>query len=121
MFNDEEKKMSLRRINHILDFIETIEVLTKGLDLSELLEDLTTYLAMERLLQNIGEASYQISGSVREQASEIPWSDIIGMRHVLVHGYEVVDETVLHKTIETDIYELRAKLLKLKERLEKDG
>ena len=42
-------------------------------------------------LGNIGEAASRISKAFQAEHTEIPWSDIIGMRHRLFHGYEETD------------------------------
>ena len=39
--------------------------------------------AMERCLQNIGEAAAHLNGHVRSGYPDIPWSDIVGLRNVL--------------------------------------
>ncbi len=46
-------------------------------------------------LQILGEAASHISEPVRLAHPEIPWSQIIGMRHVLVHGYLQTDLDVV--------------------------
>ena len=52
-------------------------------------------------LGNIGEAARRISRTFQTQHPEVPWSDIIGMRHRLFHGYEEVDwDTVWKAAIE---------------------
>lgn len=47
--------------------------------------------AMERCLQNIGEAAAHLSGHVRSGYPDIPWSDIVGLRNVLAHEYGAID------------------------------
>lgn len=42
---------------------------------------------MTRNIQVIGEAARSISQNVKDQNSQVPWSKVIGMRHVLVHDY----------------------------------
>jgi uncharacterized protein with HEPN domain len=39
----------------------------------------------------IGEAAARLSPALRQDHREVPWSAIIGMRNVLVHGYFSVD------------------------------
>ncbi len=43
-------------------------------------------LALVKEIEIIGEAAYQVSESTRRALPEIPWQDIVGMRHRLVHG-----------------------------------
>jgi len=44
-------------------------------------------LAIERLIEIIGEAANHISKDVTEQNNDIPWSKIIGLRNKIVHDY----------------------------------
>lgn len=39
-------------------------------------------------LYNIGEQTYQLAKEWKEQYPDIPWSQISGIRHRLVHNYE---------------------------------
>ena len=43
--------------------------------------------AVIRSLEVIGEAAGKVSAEVREGLSEVPWREIVGMRHRLIHGY----------------------------------
>jgi len=58
-------------------------------------------LAIERALQNIGEALLQLRRLDETLARSIPECDrIIGLRHVLVHGYDQVQPAVLWNIVE---------------------
>ena len=43
--------------------------------------------AMMRLIQVIGEAARKVSEEYKQEHPAIPWAEIIGMRHRLVHDY----------------------------------
>jgi uncharacterized protein with HEPN domain len=62
------------------------------MDYAAFIGDERTYLAVERLLENIGEAARHVSPSSRERLSSIPWQGIVGMRNVLAHQYGAVDQ-----------------------------
>lgn len=47
--------------------------------------------ALVRAVTVLGEAAGQVSDEVRERHPEVPWRDITGMRHRLVHDYRDVD------------------------------
>jgi len=53
-----------------------------------------------RHLQIIGEAARSLPEEVQRLAPEIPWTKIIGMRNILVHGYFEID-TDISKTCPT--------------------
>jgi uncharacterized protein with HEPN domain len=41
------------------------------------------------------------------------WNDIIGMRHILVHGYYQIKDEIIWATIESDLKPLKEKLSQL--------
>jgi len=47
--------------------------------------------ALVRAMEIIGEAADKLSDPTHAADPSIPWSEIIGMRHKLVHGYFDVD------------------------------
>lgn len=61
-------------------------------------------------LQLLGEAARALSAEFREQYPEIPWSDIIGMRNILVHRYFGVDNDVVWSAVETRLPELQDRI-----------
>jgi uncharacterized protein with HEPN domain len=68
--------------------------------------DETAFLA-SRLHQNavirspevIGEAASKVSPAFRAAQPDIPWREIIGMRHRLIHGYEEVQFDVVWRVV----------------------
>jgi uncharacterized protein with HEPN domain len=72
------------RLRDILEAIERIEnYVDRGEGAFRRDELIQTW--MTRNIQVIGEAARGISQEFRDNYPEIPWSRIIGMRHVLVH------------------------------------
>jgi len=66
---------------------------------------------VERELQNIGEALFQLRSIDASTASSIPeHSRIIGLRHVLVHGYDAVDANVAWHVVKVKLPILRTEL-----------
>ena len=59
--------------------------------LKEFSADVMVQAAVVRCVEVIGEAARLVSSETREDAPMIPWTQIIGMRHVLVHDYGTVD------------------------------
>ena len=56
-------------------------------------------LALERLLEILGEAAAQTPSDVRALHPEIPWNRIVGMRNEIIHGYASVDLEIVLRTI----------------------
>jgi uncharacterized protein with HEPN domain/predicted nucleotidyltransferase len=82
-----------RDIGLILDIVKagrSVIARVEGKTFDEYREDETLRLAVERLLITIGEASRAFSAPFRAAHPEIPWSEIIGERNILVHQYEEI-------------------------------
>ncbi|RPH96238.1 DUF86 domain-containing protein [candidate division KSB1 bacterium] len=58
---------------------------------SEFDSDPKTRDAVVLQIGNIGEAASKISETFRNQHPNLPWAQMIGMRHRVFHGYEVLD------------------------------
>lgn len=94
------------------------ESFVKGMTKRPFAKDLKTQAAICRQLEIIGEAATRMSREFRESAPAIPWKRIIGMRNILIHMYEEVDEDQLWQTIKKDLPKL---ILELKRLIAKDG
>jgi uncharacterized protein with HEPN domain len=55
----------------------------------------------------IGEAAARLSPELRNAYPDVPWSDIIGFRHIIVHGYFGLNWERVCNTIVDDIPILR--------------
>jgi uncharacterized protein with HEPN domain len=71
-------------------------------------EDLRIVLV--HLIQTVGEAARRVSPEGREAHPEIPWHEIVGMRHKIVHDYMEVDEDVVWSVVRDDLPPLITKL-----------
>lgn len=79
-----------QRAADILDAADQIaEIIELGRDTWD--KDRVRQLAVERLLEIIGEAANTLSEEFRLRHPDIPWRDIIGLRVVLAHHYHRVD------------------------------
>ena len=63
-----------------------------------------------RHLQIVGEAASRISANTQMRFPEVPWGKMIGMRHVLVHGYFDIDLEIVWSVIEKDLPSLKKKI-----------
>ncbi len=64
-------------------------------------------------LQIVGEAAFRMSPLTRNKFPEIPWENIIGMRHILVHGYFEIDLAVVWLVVENDLSPLKSQIEKI--------
>jgi uncharacterized protein with HEPN domain len=62
-------------------------------------EDAMMRSAIERQLEIMGEAARRLSQTYREEHPEVPWRQVIGMRNVLIHGYDDLDEELVWNAI----------------------
>ncbi len=60
-------------------------------------------LALQHLIQIIGEAAGSVSPAARALIPSLPWTAITGMRHRIVHGYAIVDHDLVWNTIAQDL------------------
>ncbi len=58
----------------------------------------------------LGEAARRLSPEIRAAHPEVPWREIIGMRSVITHGYDQIDDDELWEVVERDLPELTPKL-----------
>ena len=75
--------------------------------------DKLRYYAVVKNVEIIGEASYMLTPEFKESHSEIPWDDIIRMRHVLVHGYATILPELLWQTALNDVPKLKRQIQEL--------
>ena len=91
------------RLRHMLDAAHEAMGFAKGRTRSDLDGDRMLVLSLVKDIEIIGEAAFQISRSTRNQLQDIPWDDIIGMRHRLVHAYFDINLDILWRTVEDDL------------------
>ena len=56
-----------------------------------------------KLVEIIGEAAYGVTTECRDLHPAIPWMDIIGMRHRLIHAYFDVNLDIVWATVTDDL------------------
>jgi uncharacterized protein with HEPN domain len=72
------------RLRHMLDAAQEASEFAQGHTRNDLNSDRKLVLALVKDVEIIGEAAYQISLATRGRLPDIPWEDIISMRHRLV-------------------------------------
>lgn len=101
----------LVRLQHMLDAAAEAVSFAQGQTRADLAQDRKLVLALVKAVEIIGEAAYRVSPETQEQLPEIPWDDIISMRHRLVHAYFDINLDILWRTIEDDLPPLIALLM----------
>ena len=100
------------RIKHILKAIENILNFTDGHTYEEFMSNIMLRHAVFHNFVIIGEAANLLTKEYREANSSVNWSEIIGMRNFLVHGYYTVQNHIIWRTINEDLISLKEKLTK---------
>ncbi len=100
----------LIRFRHMLDAAREAVEFVRGLGRTDLNSDRQLVLALVKEIEILGEAAYQMTPEARVQTPQIPWDDIIGMRHRLVHAYFDIDLDILWKTVQEDLLPLIVEL-----------
>ena len=98
-------------LRDMLDTVDRILARTAGLSKDTYDADEDRQFVFTHLVQIVGEAASRVSTETRAQHPEVPWKQIIGTRHRIVHDYVHVDTDILWEIITTHIPELR-RLLK---------
>ena len=65
----------------------------------QILSDYAVQWTITTPLYNIGEHTYNLSKELKAAHSEVPWSQIAGMRHRLVHQYEDTNWSIISYVI----------------------
>ncbi|WP_435009347.1 HepT-like ribonuclease domain-containing protein [Tundrisphaera lichenicola] len=85
----------LTYLKHMRDYAAEAVSFTRDRRRADLDTDRMLMLAVCRLLEMMGESACQLPASFRERETEIPWKQIIGVRHRLVHAYDQVDLDII--------------------------
>ena len=101
------------RLEHILNAIDTIQSRTAGFTFDDLTADKVFFAGIVYFTMIIGEAAYMLTSEFREQHSDLPWDQIVSMRHHIVHGYYQVDESIVWEVIQNDLEPLRQHITRI--------
>lgn len=90
-------------LDDVLDFAERAARIAGARTLAAFVGDEAALYAVRYCLQVIGEAAARLSPAVQAMAPEVPWRDIVRMRHRLVHGYAAVTDAIVYDTVREDL------------------
>ena len=90
-------------IGHILDAASRAVAKVAGKSRDEFYGDDTLHLAVTHLIQIVGEASSKVSTEFQQQHAELPWREMTGMRHKIVHDYFEVNLRIVWDVATQDL------------------
>ena len=94
-------------LEHMIQALDRIEELVNRTDREAFDQDWVLQNALIREREIIGEAAGRVSPDLSEEYSEIPWKEITGLRHKLIHDYFSVDLGIVWTTATKDVAEIR--------------
>lgn len=96
---------------YLLDILDAARLALQyvsGTTLQDFLADVKSQDAIIRRFIVIGEAARRISPEVRDRHPQLPWSEMISMRNLIVHEYDDIDLPILWDTATRDLPNLIA-------------
>jgi len=94
----------------MLQACREIRGFTQGVKWADFKADRKLCLAVERVLEIIGEAARRVSDRFQAGHPQIPWHRLRGMRNILAHEYGQIDHEIIYKTVTDEIPRLTASL-----------
>jgi uncharacterized protein with HEPN domain len=87
----------------MLGFVRELRTIAASRSLEAFVADRILNLATEKLFINLGEAAQRVPEAERAAIAGVPWRQIIGLRNILAHGYERIDQETLYRTALVDL------------------
>ena len=101
------------RLRHMLDYAREAHETVCEREREDLDDDRQLNLSLVRLLEIVGEAAARVPTDEREKYPGIPWSEIVGLRNRLIHGYDQVNFDILWEIVQDDLPPLIDELEKI--------
>ena len=105
-----EKLKDTSRLIHIHQALNKIEEFMNGKNMNDLDGESVLFFAVVKNLEIIGEASNLLTEEFRRGHPEVPWRDLIKLRHVLVHGYYTINPRTVYEIITEDLPAIKVKI-----------
>ena len=105
-----ERSRDKGRLEDMRQYALNVEKILEGVTYSDFVEDIRVYFSTMKNIEIIGEVAYMLSLDFKNTHQELPWRQIIDMRHILVHGYAQVSSKDLWDTANDDIRPLREQI-----------
>jgi len=100
-------------LREILDCIALIESYIQGISYETFHDERMRRDAVILQIANIGETARKLSNDFRKKHFEVPWMQIITMRHRIAHEYSSLDLRAVWDTVTMDIAPLKEAILRI--------
>ncbi len=108
--------MNERDVSALADMVsfasDAIEFLGE-MDVAALQADKRTRYALIRAVELVGEAANPVSLDGRTELASLPWRETIGMRNVLIHGYDGINLEIVVNVVRDELPPLVAELTRV--------
>ena len=95
------------RLTDILASIMQIELIVSGKSFTDFESDIISRAAAERFLEIVCEASRRLPDDLKQQASHIPWRQMIDFGNILRHAYHATRTELVWDIIKSDLPALK--------------
>lgn len=107
-----EKIRDRQRLEHILSALDTLILYRQQYDDEAILNNPINFFGFVKHLEIVGEAAYKLTKDFKENHPEVEWHQLEGMRHIMVHGYYMIEKSIIISALREDVDILRAEILK---------
>jgi uncharacterized protein with HEPN domain len=90
-------------LHHMVDASRQAMLFVENRARDDLDTDMQLTLALVKAVEIVGEAAFHVSEKTRLSLPDVPWEDMIGMRHRLVHAYFDINPDILWRTVQHDL------------------
>ncbi|MFI5015818.1 MAG: DUF86 domain-containing protein [Hyphomicrobiales bacterium] len=97
----------------MLQAIEAVDEMVRGVDLATYRSDMKLRLAVERAIEIISEASRHIPKIEIGRYPDVPWPEIAAIGNKLRHEYQRIDDAIMWKIATRSLPELKAVIVAL--------
>ncbi len=104
-------------LRHMLGAVERVMEVTAKTTKDQFEREWMIQDALIRELEVLGEAAGRVTHELTASHTEIPWREITGLRHKLIHDYFVVATDVVWDTATVDVPGVRPLLIALLEQV----
>jgi uncharacterized protein with HEPN domain len=98
------------RLEHILESIDYALEFTHNVTFAEYQANNMMRFAVVKNLEIVGEASYKLTNEFRKKHTNVEWQAIVKLRHVLVHGYYLLEDIVIWEIVQNDLPPLKQQI-----------
>lgn len=97
------RKDDVVRLRHMRDASPEATGFAEGRHRTDLDDDRMLAFALVKAIEIVGEAANQVTDATRTHLPDIPWVDIVGMRHRLIQAHFNINLDILWQTIQHDL------------------